>query len=60
MSPLECFTQIYERGKRCVTPGDLAEEIVRFPNSLAVADNVKNLGRRIAASHSQDQNKINR
>lgn len=43
-----------------ITPGDLAEEIVRFPNSLAVADNVKNLGRRIATSHSQDQNKINR
>ena len=40
-----------------ITPGDLAEEIVRFPNSLAVADNVKNLGQRIVASHSQGKTK---
>lgn len=39
---------------------ELAEEIAKFPNSLVVTDNVKNLGQRIVASHSQGQNKMNR
>ena len=40
-----------------ITPGELAEEIAKFPNSLVVTDNVKNLGQRIVASHSQGKTK---
>ena len=60
-SPLKYVEQAKENNIIIsITPGELAEEIAKFPNSLVVTDNVKNLGQRIVASHSQGQNKMNR
>ena len=57
-SPLKYVEQAKENDMSIsITPGELAEEIVKFPNSLVVTDNVKNLGQRIVASHSQGKTK---
>lgn len=57
-SPLKYVEQAKENNIIIsITPGELAEEIAKFPNSLVVTDNVKNLGQRIVASHSQGKTK---
>lgn len=54
-APFNCLDKLHERGQSRVMVKEIADEISKFPNHLAMADNIKTVGQRIIFPHSSMQ-----
>lgn len=44
-APFDCLDKLHDRNQSCIMPREIADEISKFPNRLAMADNIKIWGR---------------